>query len=90
MANTRTQVEIEDWLRINWLPNQFGQKFRRERLKINAGGVFDFDAVSDDSKIVVNISTSSAITSSGKEAIGKLHKLHSDIMFLSMTDCEKK
>ncbi|NMB80865.1 MAG: hypothetical protein GYA14_03515 [Ignavibacteria bacterium] len=90
MANTRTQVEIEDWLRTNWLPEYYGQKFRRERLKLNSGGVFDFDAVSEDDKIVVIISTSSAVTSSGKEGVGKLHKLHSDIMFLLMSDCVKR
>lgn len=90
MANTNVQIEIEDWLRSNWLPRVYGQRFRRERLRLNAGGVFDFDAVSDDDKIIVNISTSSALTAKGKLGVGKMHKIHSDIMFLMMVNCDKK
>lgn len=78
MADTRIQIEVEDWVRLNWMPQQFGQKFCRERLPLSSGGVFDFDAVSEDRKIVATISTSGAKTVTGKHAVGKLLKIRSE------------
>ena len=79
MADTRIQLEVEDWVRRNWMPAHFGTKFSRERLPLRSGGVFDFDAVSDDRSIVATISTSGSKTSGGKHAVGKILKLRSDI-----------
>jgi hypothetical protein len=76
------QVEVEDWVRREWLPVKFGQKFYRERLRLSCGGIFDFDAVSEDRKIVAAISTSGAKTATGKNASGKLFKIRSDMFFL--------
>ena len=90
MADTRVQVGVEDWIRREWLPRKFNQKFRRERLRLTAGGVFDFDAVSADDTIVANISTSSGITSGGKYPAAKIQKLRADMLFLLMTKAEKK
>ena len=90
MADTRVQTEVEDWVRENWMLNQYGQRFHRERVKLSSGGNFDFDAVSDDRKIVASISTSSGRTSSGKLGVGKLHKLRSDMLFLHMAEGEKR
>ena len=53
------------------------------------GGVFDFDAVSDDGKLVANISTSGSKTASGKNAVGKMLKVRSDIYFLFLTKAER-
>ena len=58
MADTRVQLEVEDWVWQAWMPQHFGISFYRERLKIRSGGVFDFDAVSADRTIVATISTS--------------------------------
>lgn len=52
MADTRVQLDVEDWLRRNWMPTQYGTSFFRERLRLRSGGVFDFDAVSADHSIV--------------------------------------
>lgn len=82
MSDTRCQLECEDWVRREWMPAQFGQKFHRERVKLTSGGVFDFDAVSADETIIATISTSSSTTVSGKQAVGKLMKLRSDMLFL--------
>ncbi len=84
MAHTGVQLEVEDWVRREWLPREFGQRFSRERLMLAPGGVFDFDAVSEDRKIVASISTSAAHTASGKLAVGKLTKIRSDMLFLLM------
>ena len=90
MADTRIQLEAEDWVRQVWMPQQYGQSFRRERLRLEAGGLFDFDAVNADNSIVASISTSGALTSGGKGAAGKLHKLRSDMLFLSMVKAQKR
>jgi hypothetical protein len=82
LADTRCQLECEDWVRQVWMPNEFAQPFFRERVRLRSGGVFDFDAVTADQSIVATISTSGATTSSGKNAVGKLMKLRSDMLFL--------
>ncbi|RJR30442.1 MAG: hypothetical protein C4576_33510 [Desulfobacteraceae bacterium] len=56
------------------------------RLKLKPGGVFDFDAVSQDKKFAACISTSGGKTATGKNAVGKLLKLRSDMLFLVMAE----
>jgi len=90
MANTRIQLEVEDWIRQKWLPQEFGQSFRPEKLRLDAGGVFDFDAVSTDNSIVASISTSNASTPGGKSGAGKLQKLRADMLFLSMAEAKRR
>ena len=82
MADTRVQLEVEDWVRDNWMSGEFGCDFYRKRLTLSSGGVFDFDAVSQDGKIAACISTSGGKTARGKHAVGKLLKLRSDMLFL--------
>ena len=90
MAHTGVQLEVEDWVRREWLPREFGQKFNRERLKLTSGGVFDFDAVSEDGRIVASISTSAARTARGKLGVGKLAKIRADMLFLLMASCDRR
>jgi len=90
MADTRCQVECEDWVRREWMPKAFGQPFHRERMSLSSGGVFDFDAVSADNTIVASISTSSAKTASGKNGVGKLMKLRADMLFLLLSNAPRK
>jgi hypothetical protein len=86
LADTRVQLEVEDSVRENWMRQRFGQPFYRNRLRLSSGGVFDFDAVSEDKSIIASISTSSARTSGGKHAVGKLMKLRSDMLFLLLVE----
>jgi hypothetical protein len=72
------------------MPIFFGQPFYRERVALSSGGVFDFDAVSADKGIVACISTSGAVTSTGKRAGGKLMKLRSDMLFLLLSGAARK
>ena len=37
MADTRAQLEVEDWVRKNWMATQYGMKFSRERLPLRSG-----------------------------------------------------
>ncbi|MGD0266866.1 MAG: hypothetical protein ABSD47_18215 [Candidatus Methylomirabilota bacterium] len=72
------------------MPEHFGSKFHRERLPLRSGGVFDFDAVSEDGDIVATISTSGSKTAAGKHAVGKLLKLRSDMLFLLLVEAKRK
>ena len=65
-------------------------KFARERLRLRSGGVFDFDAVNEDRWVVATISTSSAKTSGGKHGVGKILKLRSDMLFLTMVETKRR
>ena len=84
MADTRVQLEIENWVRSEWLPQQYGQRFTARKLMFDTGGKFNFDAVSEDGTIVANISTSAATTAGNKFATGKMQKLRADMLFLLM------
>jgi hypothetical protein len=90
VADTRIQLEVEDWVRRNWMASHFGMKFSRERLSLRSGGVFDFDAVSEDHSIVATISTSGSKTAGGKHAVGKILKLRSDMLFLTMAEAKRR
>jgi hypothetical protein len=52
--------------------------------------VFDFDAVCGDKSIAATISTSGAKTSGGKHAVGKIQKLRSDMLFLTMIEAKQR
>jgi hypothetical protein len=84
MADTRIQLEVEDWVRRNWMPTQYSTKFSRERLRLRSGGVFDFHALSEDHSIVATISTIGAKTSGLKHGVGKILKLRSAMLFLTV------
>ena len=82
MADTSIQREVEDWIRQNWLSSMFKEEFVQKKIRLSSEGFFEFDAVNNDETIVVNISTSSALTSGGKRGSGKLQKIRADIYFL--------
>ena len=90
MTDTRTQRAVEDWVRREWMPKRYGQSFSERSLTLSSGGVFDFDAVSADGKIVANVSTSGAKTASGKGGTGKMMKVRSDIYFLLLARAERR
>jgi len=90
MADTRVQTEVETWIRSNWMPHKFGRTFGRKSLVLSPGGEYSFDAVSEDKSIVAAISTSGARTSSGKNGVGKMLKIRSDMYFLLLADAENR
>jgi hypothetical protein len=90
MADTRVQLEVEDWVRREWMKKHFAMRFSRERVRLSCGGYFDADAVSEDFKVVAAISTSGARTSGGKNAVGKMLKIRSDMYFLLLADAERR
>src|SRR5262249_35212511 len=60
------------------------------RLRLRAGGVFDFDAVSADHSIAMAISTSCCRTRSGKNGVAKMNKIRSDMLFLVMAEAKQR
>jgi hypothetical protein len=90
MADTRVQLEVEDWVRREWMPGKYGCQFSRERVQLSSGGVCDFDAVSSDGSIVAAISTSGARTAGGKYAVGKMLKIRSDMYFLLLASAARR
>jgi len=90
VADTSVQLEVEEWVRSNWMPAHFDKSFLGKRLRLTSGGAFDFDAVSDDNEIVATISTAGAFTASGRRGVGKIHKIRSDIYFLLLAEIKRK
>jgi hypothetical protein len=89
MANTRVQHEVEEWIRTEFLPGVYDQGFSKKNLQLRPGGIFEFDAVSEDGRIAASISTASSRTSSGKLASGTMNKIRSDMLFLTMVEVRK-
>lgn len=86
MANTNIQGRVERWVVQYELSRAFeGRTFAKQRLALTWGGEFEFDAVSTDGEIVACISTSCCRTASGRNAIGKFHKLKADALYLLHT-----
>jgi hypothetical protein len=52
------------------MPQRFGQRFNRDRVRLTSGGVFDFDAVGADGTTIGTISTSSAKTAAESSRSG--------------------
>jgi hypothetical protein len=83
MADTTVQGRVERWIVENELPRSFGgTAFSKRRVQLTWGGEFEFDAVSADGAVVVSVSTSCCKTSTGRNAIGKYHKLKADALYL--------
>lgn len=78
MANTRAYREAEEWVRGNALPELFhGKVFSKIRLSVGRKGdgskaQHEFDAVSSDGTVVVEIKCSSGLTSGGRRPTGQL------------------
>ena len=83
MANTLNLRKIDDWINDEQLPKLWpGKKFKSCQVKLKWGGLFKFNAVSDDGKVVICISTSSSKTAKGKSATSKYQKIMTDALFL--------
>ena len=90
MADTAIQSEVEKWIREEWLRRRFDRTFTKKNVRLNTGGEFEFDAVSDDGKVVANISTSSLRTAGGNRGAGKINKVRADISFLLLAEAAEK
>jgi len=94
MADTRLlKSKIEPYVR-SWLAERFSQSFRSEFLELS--GVKDrpaeheFDAVSEDRKIVCGIKTASWTTSGGRRGAGKIQGAYAEFYFLNLVKAQQK
>ena len=90
MADSVSHREAEIWIREHGLPAKMGGRFSKKRLELRSGGRFEFDAVSDDNNLVISIATNGGVTSGGKKATPKLHKIRSDALFLLLVETERR
>ena len=52
MADTRTQVRVEDWVRREWMPERYGQRFSRERVALTSGEYLFEELIALSSQVI--------------------------------------
>ncbi|MBN1396855.1 MAG: hypothetical protein JXA06_02380 [Bacteroidetes bacterium] len=67
--------EVEEWIRSEFLPKKYSQAFAKRKLGVQSGAEIEFDAVSEDGKIVCIISTIPGKTADGKVDTDALAKI---------------
>lgn len=76
MANsTIATKDVENWIRNEFLPQKYHQKFSKRKLGVQSGAEIEFDAVSEDGTIICIISTSPVKTADGQFDTGALAKV---------------
>lgn len=91
MADTTAQKNAERWIVGHFLPARFdGLLFQEQKVPLVWGGVFAFDAVSEDRSIIGLVSTSAAITAGNNLATAKVQKLKCDTLYLTNVACSCK
>jgi hypothetical protein len=86
MADTSVQKRAAEWVRNKWLNEKFGKLFERKKCRLNTDAEVEFNAVSQDGRIIAFISTSTPLVPKGTVGRGKLSKVRSDALFLSMAE----
>jgi hypothetical protein len=76
-----TAKEVENWIRNEFLQKKYGQVFTKRKLGVQSGGEIEYDAVSEDGKIVGIISTSPGMTADGKPDPDALSKIREKILW---------
>jgi len=94
MANTTLlKTKVEDHVRL-WLGTKFGKSFHSVFLSLSrvkgTAAKHEFDAVSQDEKIVCAIKTASWKTSGGKRGSGKIQGAYSELYFLDHINAEQR
>jgi hypothetical protein len=79
---TKIRTVIEPYVR-NWLSKQFpGHVFKEKLIQLTTSGSHAFDAVAEDTSIVVAILSSRAKTRTGRENTGGVRKALSEVGYL--------
>jgi hypothetical protein len=88
VANTSyLRYTVEPWVRDR-LAEQYRQGFAPRVLRLAPGGSHEFDAVSDDGRIVVSIKANSGLTSGGNYPTGKVATCLNEVYFLTQVDAD--
>jgi hypothetical protein len=94
MADTRIlKSKVEDYVR-EWLKQKFGQPFQAKLLVLSGvqgtPKTHEFDAVSQDGKIICSIKTASWKTSGGNRGSGKIQGAYTELYFLNLVQAREK
>lgn len=95
MADTTAYRVAEEWVRDNGLPNQFGQPFQKQRLRVGtkrdgSTAVHEFDAVSSDGTVVASVKATSGRTAGNKNPSGKIKDAYAELHFLGLVDAPSR
>ena len=82
MADSTTRNVVERLIVKNSLPALLGCAFTKRGIGLSWGEFIEFDAVSEDGTVIVCVSTSCSRTAGGRTAIGKIHKIKADALYL--------
>jgi|GEM_PF-969034 len=87
MANSRSALEAEKWIRDIGLKTIYPDKvFTKKIVKLCTGGEFEFDCVDKDETIFAHVSTSKGKTASGKASTGPIHKVRGESLWFNLLD----
>ncbi len=90
MANTSyLRYTVEPWVR-NRLAERYGQAFAARVLRLAPGGTHEFDAVSQDGRVVASIKASSGLTSGGNHPTGKVATCLNEVYYLTLVAAEER
>ena len=73
--------DIENWIRNEFLLKKYNQAFAKRKLAVQSGGEMEYDAVSEDGKIVCILSTSRGMTAEGKPDADVLSNIREKILW---------
>ena len=80
---------VEPYVREE-LGREFGIKFSSRVLALTTGGTHEFDAVSDDQKIVASIKSAGGKTARGKRPSGKIKDSEAELYYLTLVQSETR
>ena len=80
---------VEPYVRVE-LGREFGINFSSQELTLTTGGTHEFDAVSDDRKIVASIKSAGGKTARGKRPSGKIRNSEAELYYLTLVQSETK
>lgn len=90
MANTSyLRRDVEAYVRQK-LAEEFRVNFEAREIPLSTGGTHEFDAVSEDHRIVAAIKASGGRTASGRIPSGKIKSAEAELYYLSLAPAEKR
>lgn len=90
MADTRyLKRTVEEYVRTQ-LAGEFSAPFRARVLQLVTGGTHEFDAVSEDGKVVAGIKAASGKTLGGCTPVGKIKSAIAELYFLSLVSAPRR
>lgn len=89
VGTTYIKRMVEPFVRVE-LGREFGINFSSQELTLNTGGTHEFDAVSDDHKIVVSIKSAGGKTARGKRPAGKISDSEAELYYLTLVQSETR